>query len=88
VAGQERPERQLGYSRQRFLSPFRDRITLTGAPLKDLITVDHSFVDAGYLVTPRWRVRGALDWYNTIMASRRCSARTIAPHPLSAEQTT
>ncbi|HUF81982.1 MAG TPA: XrtB/PEP-CTERM-associated polysaccharide biosynthesis outer membrane protein EpsL [Burkholderiales bacterium] len=48
----------LGYARRYFLSDFGD----TQINLKDMITEDRFFVSGGYLVTPRWRVRGALDW--------------------------
>jgi exopolysaccharide biosynthesis operon protein EpsL len=49
----------LGYRRRRFLSEFGD----LQARIKDMITEDRFYVSGGYLVTPRWRVRGAMDWY-------------------------
>jgi exopolysaccharide biosynthesis operon protein EpsL len=49
-----------GYSRRRFMGNLGE----IQAPIKDLINEDHAFVDAGYMLTPRWRVRGGLDWLN------------------------
>ncbi|MBI3916645.1 MAG: outer membrane beta-barrel protein [Betaproteobacteria bacterium] len=47
-----------GYSRRRFLSSLAE----IQAPIKDMITEDRAFASAGYLFTPRWKIRGALDW--------------------------
>jgi len=49
---------EAGIARKRFLGSLDD----VQAPVKDMITEDRTFVSAGYLVTPRWRIRGALDW--------------------------
>ena len=48
---------EAGYARKRFLGSLED----IQAPVKDMITEDRAFISAGYLVTPRWRIRGALD---------------------------
>lgn len=48
----------IGYSRRRYLANLGE----IQAPIKDLITEDRAFASAGYMVTPRWRVRGAADW--------------------------
>jgi exopolysaccharide biosynthesis operon protein EpsL len=48
----------IGYARRRFLASLAE----IQRPVKDLITEDRVFAGAGYLVTPRWRVRGGLDW--------------------------
>jgi exopolysaccharide biosynthesis operon protein EpsL len=48
-----------GFRRRRFLSDLGDLQTR----VKDMITEDRFYVSAGYLVTPRWRVRGAMDWF-------------------------
>jgi exopolysaccharide biosynthesis operon protein EpsL len=29
-----------------------------------MINEDHAFLDAGYMLTPRWKVRGGVDWLN------------------------
>jgi exopolysaccharide biosynthesis operon protein EpsL len=49
---------EAGYTRKRVLGGFED----VQAPIKDMIVEDRAFVSAGYLVTPRWRVRGAFDF--------------------------
>ena len=49
---------EAGFARKRFLGSLED----VQAPVKDMIVEDRFFLNAGYLVTPRWRVRGALDW--------------------------
>ena len=49
---------EAGIARKRFLGGFED----VQAPVKDMITEDRAFVSAGYLVTPRWRIRGAFDF--------------------------
>jgi exopolysaccharide biosynthesis operon protein EpsL len=49
---------EAGLTRKRFLGSLDD----VQAPIKDMITEDRAFVSAGYLVTPRWRIRGGLDW--------------------------
>jgi exopolysaccharide biosynthesis operon protein EpsL len=48
----------IGYTRRRFLADLGE----IQAPLKDLITEDRAYASAGFMVTPRWRVRGAGDW--------------------------
>jgi exopolysaccharide biosynthesis operon protein EpsL len=48
----------IGYARRRFLADLGE----IQAPLKDLITEDRAYASGGFLVTPRWRVRGAADW--------------------------
>ena len=49
----------IGASTRRFLSGF-DNIQ---APIKDMITEYRAYGSAGFRFTPRWRVRGAVDWY-------------------------
>lgn len=49
---------EVGIARRHFLGSLDD----IQAPVKDMITEDRAFVTAGYLVTPRWRVRGGLEW--------------------------
>lgn len=49
----------VGYGGRRFLSGFG----VLQAPVKDLITETHAFVNAGRMLSPRWRVRGGLDRY-------------------------
>jgi len=49
---------EAGYTRRHFLGSLDD----IQAPVKDMITEDRLFVNGGYLVTPRWRVRGGLEW--------------------------
>lgn len=49
----------IGYSRRRFLNDLGE----IQAPLKDLITEDRLYASAGFAFTPRWRVRGAADWF-------------------------
>jgi exopolysaccharide biosynthesis operon protein EpsL len=49
---------EAGVARRHFLSGFED----VQAPVKDMITEDRAFISAGYLFTPRWRVRGGLEW--------------------------
>ena len=44
----------VGYSRRRFLASLAE----LNAPIKDMITEDRAFGSAGYMLTPRWRVRG------------------------------
>src|SRR5262245_16069894 len=48
----------IGYATQRYLNTLD-----LGAQVQDLVTEDHANVSAAYQVTPRWRVRGAGDWY-------------------------
>jgi len=48
----------LGYARRRFLADLGE----IQASLKDMITEDRFYANAGFLVTPRWRVRGGADW--------------------------
>lgn len=57
LAGQ-RLSGDLGYSRRRYLGDLGE----IQAPLKDMITEDRLFGNAGFMVTPRWRVRGGADW--------------------------
>ncbi|HEX6003481.1 MAG TPA: XrtB/PEP-CTERM-associated polysaccharide biosynthesis outer membrane protein EpsL [Burkholderiales bacterium] len=49
----------LGYRRRRYLGDLGE----IQAPLKDMITEDRIFASGGVLVTPRWRVRAAGDWF-------------------------
>jgi exopolysaccharide biosynthesis operon protein EpsL len=49
---------EAGVARRHFLGSFED----IQAPIKDMITEDRAFFNGGYLVTPRWRVRGGLEW--------------------------
>jgi exopolysaccharide biosynthesis operon protein EpsL len=48
----------IGYGRRKFLASLAD----IQAPLKDMVTEDRAFASADYMLTPRWRVRGAADW--------------------------
>lgn len=48
---------EAGYARRRFLGSLED----VQAMVRDMITEDRAFFNAGYLVTPRWRVRGGVD---------------------------
>lgn len=48
----------LGYGRRRYLGDLGE----INAPIKDLVTEDRVFGSAGFMVTPRWRVRGGADW--------------------------
>ena len=48
----------LGYSRRRYLGDLGE----IQAPVRDMITEDRIFGSAGFMVTPRWRVRGGGDW--------------------------
>lgn len=48
----------VGYTRRRFLSDLGE----VQAPLKDIITEDRAYGSAGFMMTPRWRVRGAADY--------------------------
>ncbi len=48
----------LGYSRRRFLASLAE----LQAPLRDIITEDRAFGAATYLLTPRWRLRGGMEW--------------------------
>jgi exopolysaccharide biosynthesis operon protein EpsL len=49
----------IGYERRKYLEGFGE----IQAPLKDMVTADHAYANAGYLLTPRWRVRGGLEWW-------------------------
>lgn len=49
----------VGYTRRRFLSDLGE----IQAPLKDLITEDRLYASGGFAFTPRWRVRGAAEWF-------------------------
>ena len=49
----------VGYRRQRYLGDLGE----VQATIKDQVTQDRFYASAGYLMTPRWRVRGAADWY-------------------------
>jgi hypothetical protein len=49
----------VGYRRQRYLGDLGE----VQATIKDQVTQDRFYATAGYLMTPRWRVRGAADWY-------------------------
>lgn len=57
VAGQ-RLSGDVGYNRRRYLGDLGE----IQAPVRDLITQDRAFARAGFRVTPRWRVRGGLEW--------------------------
>ncbi|HKU72151.1 MAG TPA: XrtB/PEP-CTERM-associated polysaccharide biosynthesis outer membrane protein EpsL [Burkholderiales bacterium] len=48
----------VGYGRRRFMSNLAE----IQAPLKDMVDEDHAFFNAGYMLSPRWKVRGGLDW--------------------------
>lgn len=48
----------IGYTRQRYLGDLGE----VQASVRDMITQDRFYATAGYLVTPRWRVRGGVDW--------------------------
>jgi exopolysaccharide biosynthesis operon protein EpsL len=48
----------LGYWRRRYLGDLGE----IQVPLRDMITEDRIFGSAGFMLTPRWRVRGAADW--------------------------
>jgi exopolysaccharide biosynthesis operon protein EpsL len=48
----------VGYTRQRYLGDLGE----VQASLRDMVTQDRFYATAGYLVTPRWRVRGGADW--------------------------
>ena len=47
----------IGYERRKYLEGFGE----TQALVKDMVTADHAFANGGYLLTPRWRVRGGLE---------------------------
>ncbi len=49
---------EIGASKRRFLANLAE----LQRPIKDLVTEDRAFAGAGFLVTPRWKVRGMLDW--------------------------
>lgn len=49
---------EIGVGTRRFLASLAD----LQAPVKDLVTEDRALAGAGYLVTPRWKVRGMVDW--------------------------
>jgi len=51
----------ISYAKTRYLAPLSE----LQLPIKDLITDDRANAGAGYLLTPRWRVRGAVDWYKS-----------------------
>jgi exopolysaccharide biosynthesis operon protein EpsL len=48
----------VGYSQRQFLANLAD----IQAPVKDRITENRAFAGGGFRFTPRWRLRGALDW--------------------------
>lgn len=48
----------VGYSQRQFLANLAD----IQAPVKDMITENRAFAGGGFRFTPRWRLRGALDW--------------------------
>lgn len=48
----------VGYSQRKFLASLAD----IQAPIKDLVTENYAFAGGGFRFTPRWRIRGALDW--------------------------
>jgi len=47
-----------GYAKRRYLSPLSE----IQAPIKDMVTEDRAFFGAGFMLTPRWKLRGAADW--------------------------
>jgi hypothetical protein len=47
----------LGYERRHYLIDLAERLTVR----RDAVTENHYFARAGYRLTPRWRLRGALD---------------------------
>lgn len=58
----------IGYERRKYLEGFGE----TQALVKDMVTADHAFANAGYLLTPRWRVRGGAEvWKFDHSDSRR-----------------
>lgn len=67
----------LGYRRQRFISSFGE---LQGL-VKDLITEDHAFAEAGYHLTPRWKLRGGVDFFNFDHSDP--TRRTLDNHTIS-----
>lgn len=50
----------LGARARKYQSSFSD----LQAPVQDLITENYLFASAAYLFTPRWRVRGQVDFYD------------------------
>jgi exopolysaccharide biosynthesis operon protein EpsL len=48
----------LGAWRRHYLQP----LAYINAPIKNMITEDRAYGSAAYLLTPRWRLRGAADW--------------------------
>jgi len=49
----------LGLRSRKYQSSFSD----LQAPIQDLISENYLFASAAYILTPRWRVRGAVDFY-------------------------
>lgn len=49
---------EIGAGSRRFLANLGE----LQAPVKDLVTENRVFAGGGYLLTPRWKVRGLLDW--------------------------
>jgi exopolysaccharide biosynthesis operon protein EpsL len=50
----------IGARSRKYQSSFSD----LQAPVQDLITENYLFASAAYILTPRWRVRGAFDYYD------------------------
>lgn len=48
----------VGYARRRFLGDLGE----IQARIKDMVDEDRFYASAGFLLTPRWRIRGAADW--------------------------
>lgn len=48
----------IGYGQRRFLASLAE----LQAPIKDLVTEYRGYLSGGYLLTPRWKIRGAGDW--------------------------
>lgn len=48
----------VGYQRTYSLAP----LAYIQAPIKDMVTGDRIYGSGGYLLTPRWKIRGAADW--------------------------
>ncbi len=60
----------IGYDRRKAIADFGD----LQLRVKDLITTDHAYANAGYLLTPRWRVRGGAEtWEYAHSESLRAS---------------
>jgi exopolysaccharide biosynthesis operon protein EpsL len=68
---------ETGYTRRHFLGSLDD----IQAPVKDMITEDRAFFTAGYLLTPRWRLRGGAElikWNHDDAIRSELDARILA----------